>query len=349
MLLLTSTDNGKTWLPARVMLESTSGQFDPQIAIDPVDRHTLYAAWLQDKKRTVMVGKSADSGATWAFTMAVRSDEELDKPALAVRGQNVYAAFNHEEEVWVASSQDGGRSFVPARVNAESRPGWSLLGGASVDPTGNVYLGWASYSKSGGARGASQLICRKIGGCWQDMESHTARRFCRGSRVQRRRMCRRVSRCASFFDFRRRWNPLRALERGAAKRCRRSEFIFRLQPMAAKTGCRGSAYLPRSPAWNMLSRRSLQATPATSESRGWTNAILLIGIPTTKVPATVALRGEMRSRSQAMCRAIVTSASTVFVFRLAIISGWRLTITATRTWCGGEGLNYQSPGSIWAF
>ncbi len=161
MLLLTSTDNGKTWLPARVMLESTSGQFDPQIAIDPVDRHTLYAAWLQDKKRTVMVGKSADSGATWAFTMAVRSDEELDKPALAVRGQNVYAAFNHEEEVWVASSQDGGRSFVPARVNAESRPGWSLLGGASVDPTGNVYLGWASYSKSGGARGAVNLYVAK--------------------------------------------------------------------------------------------------------------------------------------------------------------------------------------------
>jgi hypothetical protein len=161
MLLLTSNDNGKTWQTPHVMLESGTGQFDPQIAVDPADRHTLYAAWLQDKKRTVMLGKSADSGATWVFTMAVQSDEELDKPALAVRGPNVYVAFNHEEEVWVASSQDGGRSFIPARVNAESRPGWSLLGGATVDPAGNVYLGWASYSKAGGARGAVNLYVAK--------------------------------------------------------------------------------------------------------------------------------------------------------------------------------------------
>jgi hypothetical protein len=161
MLLLTSNDNGKTWQPAHVMLDSGSGQFDPQVAVDPMDRHTLYAAWLQDRKRTVMLGKSVDSGATWAFTMAVRSDEELDKPALAVRGPNVYVAFNHQEEVWVAASQDGGRSFIPSRVNAESRPGWSLLGGATVDPVGNVYLGWASYSKAGGARGAVNLYVGK--------------------------------------------------------------------------------------------------------------------------------------------------------------------------------------------
>ncbi len=163
MLLLTSIDNGKSWQAPHVMLPSATGQFDPQVAVDPADRHTLYAAWLQDKKRTVMLAKSMDSGATWVFTMAVRGDEELDKPALAVRGQNVYVAFNHEEEVWVASSQDGGRSFIPARVNAESRPGWSLLGAATVDPSGNAYLGWASYSKAGGARGTVNLYVAKSG------------------------------------------------------------------------------------------------------------------------------------------------------------------------------------------
>jgi BNR repeat-like domain len=163
MLLLTSVDNGKSWQPPHVMLESATGQFDPQVVVDPADRHTLYAAWMQDKKRTVMLAKSVDSGATWVFTMAVRGDEELDKPALAVRGQNVYVAFNHEEEVWVASSQDGGRTFIPARVNAESRPGWSLLGAATVDPLGNAYLGWASYSKAGGARGTVNLYVAKSG------------------------------------------------------------------------------------------------------------------------------------------------------------------------------------------
>jgi|HubBroStandDraft_1064217.scaffolds.fasta_scaffold108683_2 hypothetical protein len=161
MLLLASNDNGKTWQTPHVMLESGAGQFDPQITVDPVDRRTVYAAWLQNGKRVVMLAKSLDSGTTWNFTMAVRSDVELDKPALAVRGQSVYVAFNHEEEVWVAASQDGGRSYTSMRVNSESRPGWSLLGAATVDPAGNAYLAWASYSKAGGARGAVNLYVAK--------------------------------------------------------------------------------------------------------------------------------------------------------------------------------------------
>ncbi len=108
-----------------------------------------------------MLAKSTDSGATWSFGVAARSEEELDKPALAVRGQSVYVAFNHEEEVWVAASQDGGGSFVPSRVNADSRPGWSLLGSSTIDPTGNVYLAWSSYSKAGGARGSVNLFVAK--------------------------------------------------------------------------------------------------------------------------------------------------------------------------------------------
>jgi hypothetical protein len=163
MLLVTSSDNGKTWQAPHVILNSGSGQFDAQIVVDPVDRHTVYAAWLQNKKRVVALAKSVDAGATWSFTIAVRSDEELDKPALAVRGPNVYVAFNHEEEVWVASSADAGRSFVPSRVNPESRPGWSLLGAATVDPSGNAYLSWASYSKAGGARGSVNLYVGKSG------------------------------------------------------------------------------------------------------------------------------------------------------------------------------------------
>src|ERR1035438_367734 len=161
MLMVASNDNGKSWQTPHVMLETGSGQFDAQIAVDSADRRTVYAAWLQNGKRAVMLAKSGDSGATWNFTLAVRSDVELDKPALAVRGQNVYVAFNHEEEVWVASSQDGGRSFTPTRVNAESRPGWSLLGAATVDAAGNAYLAWASYSKAGGARGSVNLYVAK--------------------------------------------------------------------------------------------------------------------------------------------------------------------------------------------
>ena len=161
MLLVASNDNGKSWQTPQAILETNSGQFDAQIAVDPADRRTLYAAWLQNGKRVVILAKSVDFGATWSFAIAVRSEVELDKPALAVRGQSVYVAFNHEEEVWVAASQDWGRSFTPTRVNTETRPGWSLLGAATVDPAGNAYLAWASYSKAGGARGSVNLYVAK--------------------------------------------------------------------------------------------------------------------------------------------------------------------------------------------
>jgi hypothetical protein len=161
MLLVTSADNGKTWQLPRVMLESGSGQFDAQIAVDPTDRRTLYAVWLQSKKREVMLAKSVDAGATWMISVAARSAVELDKPALAVRGQSIYVGFNHEEDVWVAWSQDGGRSFTSNPVNVAKSAGWSLLGGATVDPAGNAYLAWASYSKAGGARGPVELYVAK--------------------------------------------------------------------------------------------------------------------------------------------------------------------------------------------
>lgn len=161
MLLVVSNDNGKTWQAPRVMLEAGSGQYDAQIVVDPADRRTLYAAWLQSGKRQVMLAKSVDSGTTWTFTIAVRSAVELDKPVLAVRGSNVYVGFNYEQYVWVATSQDGGRSFTPTRVNAQPLPGWSLLGGATVDPAGNAYLAWASYYKAGGARGPVNLYVAK--------------------------------------------------------------------------------------------------------------------------------------------------------------------------------------------
>ena len=161
MLLVVSNDNGKTWQTPRVMLQSSSGQYDAQIVVDPADRRTVYAAWLQNRKRVVMLAKSVDSGVTWNFSVAVRSEVELDKPVLGVRGDRIFLGFNHEEDVWVAASQDGGRSFTSTRVNTDARPGWSLLGGTTVDPAGNVFLAWASYSKAGGARGPVNLYVAK--------------------------------------------------------------------------------------------------------------------------------------------------------------------------------------------
>jgi len=146
MALMVSDDNGATWQPSRPILPFPSGQFDPQMVVDPADHHTVYASWLQNEKRDIVVARSLDFGQTWSFSYAERSDEDTDKPVLAVRGANVYVGFNHDETFFVAASHDAGQTFRLIDINAGFGPGSSLGGGATVDPAGNVYFGWTGYA-----------------------------------------------------------------------------------------------------------------------------------------------------------------------------------------------------------
>lgn len=142
-----SNDNGNSWQPPQSLLPFPTGQFDPQIAVDPVDRQTVYATWLQNNKRDTIVARSLDFGRTWSFSIADRGREEADKPVLAVRGSDVYIGFNHEEKFLVAASHDAGQTFARVSVNPNASPGWSLAGGATVDPAGNVFFGWTAYAR----------------------------------------------------------------------------------------------------------------------------------------------------------------------------------------------------------
>lgn len=145
--LLVSDDNGISWLPPRAMAPSPTGQFDPQIVVDPADRQTVYASWLQNNKRDIIVARSLDLGRTWSYSIAERGADDADKPVLAVRGTDVYVGFNHEEKFFVAASHDAGQTFAAVNVNPNDGPGWSLAGGATVDPVGNVYFGWTAYAR----------------------------------------------------------------------------------------------------------------------------------------------------------------------------------------------------------
>ena len=145
--LLISDDNGASWQPSRALLPFPTGQFDPQIVVDPVDRQTVYAAWMQNEKRDVVVARSLDFGHTWSFSWAERGREDADKPVLTVRGADVYVGFNREERFLVSASHDAGQTFSVVNVNSNSEPGWSLGGGATIDLAGTVYFGWTAYSR----------------------------------------------------------------------------------------------------------------------------------------------------------------------------------------------------------
>ena len=147
MALVVSSDNGVSWHSSHPILPFPTGQFDPQIVVDPVDRQTVYASWLQNNKRDIVVARSLDFGRTWSFSWAERGHDDTDKPVLAVRGPDVYVGFNHEEKFLVAASHDAGQTFSVVSVNQNAGRGWSLAGGATVDPSGTVYFGWTAYAE----------------------------------------------------------------------------------------------------------------------------------------------------------------------------------------------------------
>jgi len=157
MILVESADSGATWKSERRIAARGSAQFDAQIVVDPVDRRTVYAAWLENQKRDIVVARSIDFGLTWTVTVATRTETEADKPVLAVRGLDVYVAYNRAAKVWVSASHDGGNSFTPVNLNPTDGMGWAQAGGATIDPAGSVFLSWAGYTRGSGGQGPVDL------------------------------------------------------------------------------------------------------------------------------------------------------------------------------------------------
>jgi hypothetical protein len=171
LTLVISNDNGSTWQSPLVLTPPASGQFNPQIVVDPVDHRTVYAAWLQNDRRDTLLAKSSDFGQSWSMVVADHGSldrnsadhgsAEVSKPVLAVRGQNVYVASGRGGKMWMASSHDGGITFTSSVVNENLELMESLAGGATVDPEGNVYLAWAGYVPRNTTRGRVNLYVSK--------------------------------------------------------------------------------------------------------------------------------------------------------------------------------------------
>ena len=159
--LVVSNDNGKSWSQPRVIADPGSGQVDVQLRVDPVDGQTVYASWLQNNKSVIEVAKSIDFGQTWSTVIANSNNAGMDKDILAVRGNDVYVAYNHSQTVWCSSSHDGGQTWTSVKVNQNAQFGWSLTGGGTVDPAGNVYFSWNGYTQNGGAKGPVNLYVTK--------------------------------------------------------------------------------------------------------------------------------------------------------------------------------------------
>lgn len=171
MILQVSSDRGMSWSSPRMITPNPgNSQYDAQIVVDPLDRRTVYASWLQNSKSNTVVAKSTDFGQTWSVVVANSVKNGVDKDVLTVRGNDVYVGYTHAQKIWVSASHDGGRTFTSVNVNANAQLGWSLAGGATIDPAGNVYFAWAGYTQNGGAKGPVNLYISKSsdgGATWQ--------------------------------------------------------------------------------------------------------------------------------------------------------------------------------------
>jgi len=157
MTLVVSGDNGETWQAPREISPHITGQFDAQIVVDPLDRRTVYAAWLQNRNTDAIVAKSVDFGQSWSIVIADRGSQDADKPILAVRGPNIYLAFNRSRRIRVAASHDGGITFTSTDVDPSAGLVRALAGGATVDIDDNVHVAWAGYRRKDGAKGRVNL------------------------------------------------------------------------------------------------------------------------------------------------------------------------------------------------
>ena len=161
MTLVISSDNGASWQAPRPITPHITGQFDPQIVVDPADHRTVYASWLQDDNMDAIVAKSVDFGQSWSVVIADRGSADADKPVLTVRGRDIYLAFNRLHRIRVASSHDGGVTFASADVNPALPLMRAIAGGGTVGPDQNAFVAWAGYTARDGTSGRVNLYISK--------------------------------------------------------------------------------------------------------------------------------------------------------------------------------------------
>src|ERR1700694_3748525 len=112
LLVQRSSNGGRSWTAPRAIapVAVDGGQYDSQIAVDPVDGRTVWASFLQNANSVIGVVESTDFGETWSPVRIVSDDLiGLDRDSLVVRGRTVAVAYEDGFSTSSSISQDRGR------------------------------------------------------------------------------------------------------------------------------------------------------------------------------------------------------------------------------------------------
>ena len=155
-----SHNGGKSFSGPVPLTVNSAVQFDPNVKVNAAGE--VFVSYLLGKDTVVQ--HSTDQGATWSAPVSVdvgiKQSAQMDKPGLAVRGNDVYVAFDIAQRFYVAASHDGGSTFNPVLIN-NNTIGWTLNGGIVVDSNGVIYASWEVIHKSGNAQGPQDVIVTK--------------------------------------------------------------------------------------------------------------------------------------------------------------------------------------------
>ena len=160
MVIQISDDNGQTWGDPHALAPSEERQDDPQIVVDAEDRETVYAAYMEGNKSSIVVARSDDHGESFEPVLVEDIERGLDKIALAARDGEVYVVYHSKQKIFASVSLDGGDTWdvVQPIHNTNSTYGESLPSGAAIDSDGTAYFAWNGVNRPGQAKGTINLF-----------------------------------------------------------------------------------------------------------------------------------------------------------------------------------------------
>jgi photosystem II stability/assembly factor-like uncharacterized protein len=164
-----SNDGGASWIAAS---RGYTGAQARDIAVDPKDRNTVYAAARSG------IFTSPDGGSTWKG-LGFQPVNLLEWNAVAVDPgdrRHILAASNHEQIL--AESRDGGSSWRIAHRSRSPGTGWRVIAFAPSDPR-IVYAGLSAYYSAGSFDNTMEAggiqISTDGGSRWKDANDDASR------------------------------------------------------------------------------------------------------------------------------------------------------------------------------
>ena len=119
--------NGTAWTPTVFLTSSLDDELDPRVAVETDG--TIHIVWWNADTSKIYLATRPAGGTVWSMPQAVTTPGEISRrPSVTVDTDGIHVAYERDsavplmaQDVVVATSTDGGNSFVPQLVGSTAR------------------------------------------------------------------------------------------------------------------------------------------------------------------------------------------------------------------------------------